>query len=69
MSAALDYQHRLNALAVLLDERGVVTREEWDEATVGAEDRWRTGALVASLVDAEVDGPLDEFRCRLGGDE
>jgi len=58
---------RVDALETLLAERGLITKEDWAEATVSAEEKWETGAMIDSLINPDVRQLLEELRQRFGG--
>ncbi len=62
-------QNRLAALEELLQERGVLSAEEIEEAAQRADERWRSGLMIDALMDQDLDRLLEELRRRMRGQE
>jgi hypothetical protein len=69
LGASVYTQIRLVALEGLLKERGILTEEAIEEANRRAEDRWRSGLMIDSLLDPDLATLLEEMRRRMQGEE
>jgi hypothetical protein len=52
-----------------IKERGILTEEAIEEANRRAEDRWRSGLMIDSLLDPDLATLLEEMRRRMQGEE
>jgi hypothetical protein len=62
-------QNRLAGLEGLLKERQLVTHEEIEAAQQRADERWRSGLMIDSLLDKDLYTLLEEIRRRMHGEE
>lgn len=58
-------QNRLAGLEELLKERQLVTDEEIEGAQQRADERWRSGLMIDSLLDKDLYTLLEELRRRM----
>jgi hypothetical protein len=62
-------QNRLAGLEDLLKERRILTDAEIEEANRRADERWKSGLMIDSLLDQDMHTLLEELRQRIKGDE